>query len=648
MIDYGLTEFDLNLINSIFKHYKLPSENLTKKQVLFLLHEYKKLEVLAKNKAIEGEKQEKFIFARFVRYLFDRALANYDNMLLLCASKGCITGDAKLLLPRDIKKYPDGVPLKELVDKGEIYVYSYNKDTKKLELKKSDGVEYVKTCDVYEIELITGEKITATEDHPFMLMDGTYKQLKDLVYNKKGKYKNTIYKNGKVFLTDRLRTIIPFVKNNDYFKIDYSRYGNAFKKNMIEYRFIYEQYYNEKLSLKDMIHHKNNNHFDNRIENLQKVTSREHHKIHNMEKYYFKKGNKICYATGYSTKKKDKIKNATKEFSKMCRDKRYEVLKRGDGVVKNKSKINVNTYTYGGIIKSITYKGKQKVYDVVNVRDNHNFIVNGFVVSNTGKSSTAIQMARAWCKCVGIRFDPKKHIAYDNADVQRLINTLPKFSPLIADEALRFISSEDWNKAENKELKKIIGQVRTKHLFFIMCFPLKISKVDKSYLNSYVDYWIELYDRGKAVVFLKDMNPSGDVWNIKKFEKLGHWNEFTFKTRVLGKYMSHPNYWMHFNIPRVPKKIYDKYLEVRESNVYNDRGANMSIQEIDFQKASLILTLRDIITRDGSLSINRIVKSIERVYKVKITKPQLKMILQDAEMLMEKNIENNNGDDKRK
>ena len=189
------------------------------------------------------------VFRDFVKLLIYRNLANYDSMVLLTSEKGCITGDALLEMPRDLKKYPKGIPLKKLEGKGPIYVYSFNKNTKKLELKKSDGVEFVKEDDVYELELTNGMKIKATGDHPFMLLDGTYKQLKEL---------------------HRSEVAINREKNN----------------------------------------------------------------------------------------------------------------------------LNSNHVSKGGIIKLITYLGKQKVYDVVNVQDNHNFIVNGFIVSNTGKSSAGIMLCR--------------------------------------------------------------------------------------------------------------------------------------------------------------------------------------------------------------------------------------------------------------
>lgn len=64
----------------------------------------------------------------------------------------------------------------------------------------------------------------------------------------------------------------------------------------------------------------------------------------------------------------------------------------------------------------------------------------------TGKSSAAIMIAREWCKLLGIRFDPNRHMAYNNADLMAKIDKLNAFEPIICDEAVRFASSEDWAK----------------------------------------------------------------------------------------------------------------------------------------------------------------------------------------------------------
>lgn len=153
----------------------------------------------------------------------------------------------------------------------------------------------------------------------------------------------------------------------------------------------------------------------------------------------------------------------------------------------------------------------------------------------TGKSSAAIMLGRQWCKLLGIRFSPQRHIAYNNADVMNKIDALNKFEVIIADEAVRFASSEDWSKKENKELKKKLAQVRTKHLLFVLCFPLKIYKLEKTYLESYVNYWCLSGDtkiitrdingmiRNTPIKILDKHNPEVLTYNMKT-------KEYEFKT----------------------------------------------------------------------------------------------------------------------
>jgi predicted DNA-binding transcriptional regulator AlpA len=132
-----------------------------------------------------------------------------------------------------------------------------------------------------------------------------------------------------------------------------------------------------------------------------------------------------------------------------------------------------------------------------------------------GKSSAAIMMAKEWCRLIGIQFNPEQHIAYNNADVMNKIDSLPKFSPIILDEAVRFVSSEDWAKKGTKELKKRLAQVRTKHLLFILCFPLKIYKLEKNFLEAFVNYWCLT---GDTKIFIEDENGMKRNFPIKELQ----------------------------------------------------------------------------------------------------------------------------------
>jgi hypothetical protein len=245
-------------------------------------------------------------------------------------------------------------------------------------------------------------------------------------------------------------------------------------------------------------------------------------------------------------------------------------------------------------VKNKIESKKRKVYDIVGIRKNHNFVANGISIHN-------------------------------------------------CDEAIRFAGSEDWAKKENRNLKKTLGQIRTKHLLFILCFPLKIQKVDKVYLENYVNYWIDLYARGRGALFVKDLNPFFDSWRMKEFQSVGAYTEFTPATKVISMLSKHPNFWYIIRAPKPSETLYNKYLKVREYNVYDDANVLKSVDKSEVVKALLLLTLKEILTRDSSLSIKRLLMHLENEYKVKMDKKIYDMVMEDARMLAQKIKENDLG-----
>jgi len=253
-----------------------------------------------------------------------------------------------------------------------------------------------------------------------------------------------------------------------------------------------------------------------------------------------------------------------------------------------------------------------------------------------GKSSAAIMLARYWCLLLGIRFNAKRHIAYTNADVMRKIDGLKRFEPLIADEAVRFAAASDWAKRENKQLKKKLAQVRTKHLLYILCFPLKVEKLEKNYLESFTNYWCDLFGRGLGAIFVKDRNPAQDSWRISAFKKIGSYTEFTNTSIIEKKLKKHPNFWSIIRFPKPPRWLYDNYMKVRESNVYDDDNILRNVSKEDIHNALLVLALRDIMMHDATLSLNRIILHLRNQYDVRLTKGMVQSAINDAKQLVQK------------
>lgn len=253
-----------------------------------------------------------------------------------------------------------------------------------------------------------------------------------------------------------------------------------------------------------------------------------------------------------------------------------------------------------------------------------------------GKSSFAIMLAREWCSLLGISFSSKHHMAYSNSQVMERVGNLNRFSPLICDEAVNFASAAEWAKLENRELRKKIAQVRTRHLFFILCWPMKVNKIEKSYLDSFVNYWIHIMRRGVGAIFVKDINPVTDSWRLSLFKDIGGFTEFTGLDKIKKKLSAHPNFWYIITAPKPSEDFYKRYLVIREKNVYNADGVLTNMTRQDIHKAILIKVLQDIMVRDSSLSMKRLILHIKNEYGFDMKESELKRVLEDAEMLIEK------------
>jgi len=190
-----------------------------------------------------------------------------------------------------------------------------------------------------------------------------------------------------------------------------------------------------------------------------------------------------------------------------------------------------------------------------------------------GKSSFSIECAKNyvkryfnenWFKC-------KKYIAYDNEEVLEKYYSLDEFSPLIADEAARFAMGEDWNRFENKQLKKLTAQIRPRHLLFFLNLPNFIW-LDSKYRDELVSMWVWIPTRGYAVVFMPDNNPSiKDRWHLKELGKYKkRITPFTDIDKVHHLVKNNPCLFDIVKFPKVPEDIYEVYLKIRNEKTFEE------------------------------------------------------------------------------
>lgn len=214
--------------------------------------------------------------------------------------------------------------------------------------------------------------------------------------------------------------------------------------------------------------------------------------------------------------------------------------------------------------------------------------VSGF--KGFGKSSFSIQVARRYVeKYFNEKFDLAKYTAYTIEDVFRLADKLERYSPLCCDEAVNFAMGEDWNKAENKRLKKVFTKIRTKHLIFFFNIP-DLWWLDKKYRENMMTLWIHIVKkdvlRGHARVMLALPNLAPAIedrwhrdWLLKAFKKV-HWHFFSDIEKMMKILRKYPCYYDEFTFPKLPERIYQKHLELREKRMLDEAYEPISRRDL--------------------------------------------------------------------
>jgi len=523
-IGFGTKRLVSEIISNTWGVSDANNIKLTLNDILYIIQEMQEEE--GKKHLTANTKRGHNVFKHFVKHLLMRNLANYDSMVLLTSEKGCVTGDS--LIKTEI--HPNGISIKQLLNKGPINVYSYNIKTKKIEIKQSDGVEFAKYSIVYKISFSNKQTITATPDHPFILIDGTQKQLKHLTNNDKILYVD----NGIVKFTQQINIEklnkqdvydVVNVKDNHNFICNSSVVANTGKSSaaitmarewclQLGIRFDPKRHlaYNNKdvmekidmlnkfeplvcLSGDTEISVVNNNGIVIQIP-IKKLNKKIHSKlitynekfcnieIKTYEKVIKTKTNAEVYKLelkGYNSSFEPfviKSIKCTAEHKFLTDENGWVQLKDIKKTDKIQYYVSGQHYVFFDIMSITKQDSKEDVYDIVGVKDNHNFVANNMFVHN-------------------------------------------------CDESVRFASSADWAKKDSKELRRKLSEVRTKHLLFVLCFPLKIHKMEKNYLESFVNYWcitgdtkIKIRDktgmiRNTQIKNLNKYNPEVLTYNIK-------------------------------------------------------------------------------------------------------------------------------------
>ena len=173
------------------------------------------------------------------------------------------------------------------------------------------------------------------------------------------------------------------------------------------------------------------------------------------------------------------------------------------------------------------------------------------------------------------RFNFMNYLAYDNEEVMKMVYTNEPYTPLLADEGVRFMMAEDWGRSESKDMKKLFAQMRTKHLVVFTNIP-KFTWLDRKYKDDMASCWIRILKREIALLMFPDLSEVPDTWHFKELMKMmGSYNIFTRESdiiKIAEKIKNkHPCGFDWFRFPKVPDTIYKDYLIARDKKAFENK-----------------------------------------------------------------------------
>lgn len=330
------------------------------------------------------------------------------ELVTIIAPNECLAGGTLVDVPRDLRKQPDGIPIRDLVGTSPL-VYSY--DGERLVVARASNVRKTGMMrPVFRVKftaepkrlkrgLLPPMEITATEDHPFMLRDGSYRLVRDL---------------------EPGDSLMPLYRNKEGAYIQIHRNDGTLED---EHRMVGSFLNGSALLTSDHAHHDDENTWNNSENNIKVLTASAHATLHGtMRPPTYNVHPRGMAGKQHTDEVKAQIKSSlANHWTPARRRERAETFRKAnpqayqdkatlerlyleEGLSSRKiaarldtSFSNVlNAMRHHGIqrrnkraanhtVVSVEFAGYEDVYDL-EVPEFHNFVANGVVVHNCGKT----------------------------------------------------------------------------------------------------------------------------------------------------------------------------------------------------------------------------------------------------------------------
>lgn len=335
-------------------------------------------------------------------------------------------------------------------------------------------VVYSGKKEVWLLKLKNGKEIKATKDHKIMTKKG-WVELGDLtkddevmcdtLHPQRGNQKSFKMKDAAI------RTVYHPYKNKSRGEVEVHRLIYESYLNKLAFKEFLDIIWNDKLAAKKLkyinpkthhIHHKDENHYNNDIKNLELLEVSKH------------------------------------LFDHSKRDETFHHFYQG-----------IPCYNK---VKSVNYVGCEDTYDIICDDPHHNFVANGMIVHNSGKTTFATQLAKYLDPNFNLKYCVFTPDQFDDA----IENAEPE-SSILWDEAITGANISQHGSKISQQIISKLTQIRKKRLKIILCFPY-LYMLNKYFVSrciaSFYIYAKDFDDRGYVKLFSK--NKTEVLYNLMK------------------------------------------------------------------------------------------------------------------------------------
>jgi len=208
------------------------------------------------------------------------------------------------------------------------------------------------------------------------------------------------------------------------------------------------------------------------------------------------------------------------------------------------------------------------------VREDKDLVIGLCGAEGDGKSTLAIQLGLACDPSFNLR-DNELYAPTENEVKEKLLG-LPKYSVLVADEAIKILYKLRHSSRMQIFLNTLYALARKENKITILCMP-RFRDFNEFFRNHRIKIWIQIIERGVAVVFVKDKSPfSKDPWWLDQNQKIV--DKATRNKRIIeyGTYEMIEVlkrcrlYYKTIHFDPLPENIKDEYENLRDAVKYND------------------------------------------------------------------------------